>query len=85
MLSMHQENTGEFREKQFRKWFTYRPTDDTWANKHGLTHEIDVADGTRFAVVKKTVAIVAIDEADDGTPITEKWSLAQNRAYLKQS
>lgn len=38
-----------------------------------LPNEIYVADGVRFAKVLKTVAYVAVDEAEDGTPVIEKW------------
>jgi hypothetical protein len=35
----------------------------------------------RFGRVLKTVAHVAIDEADDGSPVLERWPLGRNVAY----
>lgn len=73
---------GAFKEKEHGHWFEYRETSDEWALEQGLTHEIAVADGKRYAKVKKTVAYVAIDEDDYGKAIIEKWKIAQHRVYL---
>lgn len=75
------QNLGEVKEKDFGNWFTYRKTENPWALKNGLPHEIDVLDGVRFARVLKTVAHVAVDEAPDGTPLTEAWSLKKHIQY----
>lgn len=69
--------TGEFQEKDYGKWFTYRASENTF----GLPHEIDVLDGTRFAKVMKTVAYVAVDEDADGNPVLEKWDLKKHHVY----
>lgn len=37
--------------------------------------------GWRYARVLKTVAHVVIDEADDGSPVVEKWELKSNITY----
>ena len=37
--------------------------------------------GWRYARVLKTVAHVVIDEADDGSPVVEKWELKSNINY----
>ena len=73
-------NIGEF-ETVDHVHFTYRPTTDPWAVKHGLTHEIDMFRGTRFAIVKKTVVHVAVDESQEGTPVLETWKLRSNNVY----
>ena len=68
--------TGEFKEKKFGHCFEYRPTFDSWAKSKGFEFELAAGDGSvRYANIKKTVAYVCIDESDDGTPITEKWSI----------
>jgi hypothetical protein len=37
--------------------------------------------GWRYALVKKTVAYIVTDEADDGQPVVEKWSIKGHRIY----
>ena len=37
--------------------------------------------GWRYARVLKTVAHVVTDEADDGSPVVEKWELKSNINY----
>ena len=75
-------NTGEFKERDCGRWFTYRPTVNPWARAHGLTHEIDVLDGVRFAIVRKTVAQICTDESAEGLPVCERWSLAKNNSFI---
>lgn len=74
-------STGEFTEVSMGKHFTYRPTTNHWALVHGLTHEVDVLDGVRFARVLKTVAHVAVDENADGNPVLEAWKIKQHLVY----
>lgn len=64
---------GCFENVETKKTFEYGEASDSWAAKYNLKHEIYVADGVRFAKVLKTVAYVAVDEAEDGTPVIEKW------------
>lgn len=81
MFKMHPENLGEFVEVDYGHTFTYRKTTDPWALKHGLIHEVDVGDDTRFAHVKKTRCIMSIDEKSDGTPLTETWKIRRHTQY----
>ena len=37
--------------------------------------------GWRYAVVKKTVAYVVVDEADGGGDVVEKWEIKSQRQY----
>lgn len=37
--------------------------------------------GKRYAKVGKTVAHIVIDEAADGSPVVEKWSIRNRRDY----
>lgn len=47
-----------------------------------MPHMIWASDGTtRLAHVKKTFAYVVVDEADDGGPCVEKWSIKNFAAY----
>lgn len=58
-----------------------------WALSHGMTHEVflkpvfnDHRD-SRFAIIKATVAQVAMDEAEGGKPVYEKWAIAGHKKY----
>ena len=37
--------------------------------------------GYRFAHVKKTVAVIVVDEDEYGLPVVEKWHLKKNNEY----
>jgi len=37
--------------------------------------------GWRYAIVKKTVATVVVDEDEYGYPVLEKWKLKSNKEY----
>ena len=78
-------NSGEFYECDFDKNFTYRETKNEWALSNGLKHEIDVLDGVRFANIRKTVANVCVDEASNGTPVTEKWFIKKHVVFRTNS
>lgn len=82
MLAPAPGKTGEFQEAEAGKWFTYQPTNDSWALAHGLTHEIDVLDGVRFAKVLKSRAHVCVDEAGDGAPVLQTWILKNHTSYV---
>lgn len=75
---------GEFQEKEHGKWFTYKKTNNPWALKHGLPHEIDVQDGVRYGHVKGTVAHIASDENADGTPEMNRWSIKNHTKWVKE-
>jgi hypothetical protein len=76
---------GSFQEKDHSKHFTYKKTNDTYAKKHNLPHEIDVGDGVRYGHVKGTVAHIATDENDDGTPKMQKWQIKNHKKWMKES
>lgn len=59
MLNFNTDNLGEFQERERGRWFTYRATSNSWALSHGLTHEVDVLDGVRFAIVKRPALVCA--------------------------
>jgi hypothetical protein len=61
-----------------------------WALSNGLTHEVflrpiwnDYRD-TRYAIIKKTVAMVAVDEAEGGKPVFEKWAITSHQTYTPE-
>lgn len=67
---------GSFKEKEFGKYFEFRPTSNPWAMSQGLEFEIALTNGEiRFAKILKTVAYVAIDEDVDGSAILQKWTI----------
>jgi hypothetical protein len=72
-------DAGVFYLPETRKYFTFRPTADEWAAKHELIHAIDVLDGVRFGVVRKSVAYVAVDEDEYGNPVLERWSITKRK------
>ena len=74
-------SAGEFQEREYSNWFTYLITQNEWALSHGLTHEVDVANGVRFAIVKKSVCHVATNEGDSGAPVLEVWQLKKYSVY----
>ena len=54
--------------------------DGDWAAKY--PHVVFMSDGSkRFATVKKTVVHIVIDEAADGQPVVEKWSIKRRAIY----
>lgn len=60
--------------------YAIRPADGSDFAEDGM-HIVYVQDGYRYARVLKTVAHVAIDENEDGSPVWEKWELSYNREY----
>ena len=75
-------DSGEFYLPETGKYFTFRPTDNPWAAQHDLIHEVDVLDGVRFAIVRKGIAYVAIDEDANGHPVLERWTITKRRTYV---
>ena len=76
---------GSFVEKQYGNFFEYDlHGEDTFA---GYPHRVWVSEnpvndsGWRYALVKKTVAYIVVDEADDGQPVVIKWSIKGHLNY----
>jgi hypothetical protein len=74
-------NLGEVREREHGCWFTYRASAHAWGLQHGLPHEVDVLEGTRAARVLGSVAYVATDENEDGSPKLVRWELTKHVRY----
>ena len=76
---------GAFIEKDHGNFFEYDlHGEDTFA---GYPHRVWVSEnpvndsGWRYALVKKTVAYIVVDEADDGQPVVIKWSIKGHLSY----
>jgi hypothetical protein len=82
-----QDQLGMFIEKETGNHFEYSPnTTDYWVTIEDYPHKVWVRDGGwRYARVLKTVAYVVTDEADDGSPIVQKWELKKNTNYNQRS
>jgi len=77
---------GEFVEKDYGNTFEFSLNNDTQDFCKDYSHKVWVGgivneQGYRYANVKKTVAYIAVDEADDGTAIIEKWNIKKLREY----
>jgi hypothetical protein len=84
---------GSFVEKSYGKFFEYdlvpadHSTGDHAASVSGYPHRVWVSEnpvndsGWRYALVKKTVAYIVTDEADDGSPVVKKWFIKGRRIY----
>jgi hypothetical protein len=79
------QEAGEFRMtvngKSVTRFFAH--DNDAWANSYGfnyrlLSNVVKVGSPVRFT---KTRAIVAIDEAADGSPVTETWEIRDLKFY----
>ena len=71
---------GYFTHKETGAVFDYNMKPD-WIVE-GMPHAIFMSDGTkRTAVVKKTVAYVAVDENEYGNPILERWPIKRHIIY----
>ena len=44
-------------------------------------HKLWTQDGYRYALIKKTVAYIVVDEDDAGLPVIEKWDIKQHYKY----
>ena len=79
---------GNFVEKEHGQNFEYSLNDDPFAWCEDYPHKVWVGShqiggdqGYRYAIVKKTVAYVCVDEDEFGLPVMEKWNLKKNTEY----
>ena len=81
---------GDFIEKSCNNSFEYSVNDEPLNSHLGedFPHKVwvggkDVAGmtGWRFAHVRKTVAVIVVDEDEYGLPVTEKWYIKRHRQY----
>ena len=77
---------GAFDEKEYVNPFEYSINNDTHAFAKDWPHKVWIGDvinnnGYRYALVKKTVVYVCVDEDDYGQPVVEKWRIKRHREY----
>lgn len=73
---------GSFVEKEFGNSFEYSFNDEKFSFCEDFIHKIWVGDGYRYGTVKKTVAVVCVDEDEYGLPVVEKWYIKNHREYV---
>jgi len=75
---------GAFVEKDNKNVFEYSINNDPLNNiNEDFLHKIWVGDGYRYATVKKTVAVVCVDEDEYGLPVLEKWFIKNHNEYVE--
>ena len=79
---------GTFVERDTGNYFEYSLNDDPMNWCEDFPHKVWVGgqgvcgdQGYRYAIVKKTVAYVCVDEDEFGLPVLEKWQLKKNMEY----
>ena len=73
---------GQFLSSETDVLFEYaRRTDDGWLLSKEFPHQIFVTDSTRYALIKKTIAYIVVDEAADGSPVVERWPIKRHQQY----
>jgi hypothetical protein len=73
---------GAFVEKEVGNTFEYSVNDDPYNGfNEDFPHKIWVGDGYRYGNVRKTVAVICVDEDEYGLPVTEKWYIKKHKEY----
>ena len=81
---------GMFVEKDTGNYFEYSVNDEPLSNSFGedFPHKVWVGGegfcgmrGWRYANVRKTVAVIVVDEDEFGLPVTEKWYIKGHKEY----
>ncbi len=74
---------GQFRNTMTRVIFEYSLGEaDDRPFGHEYSCKIWLQDGAfRWAKILKTVAYVVVDEAADGSPVTERWEISAHKEY----
>ena len=86
-----QKPIGRFVEKDTGNYFEYSLNDEPMNFGEEFPHKVWVGGGGvagmtgwRYAHVRKTVAVIVVDEDEFGLPVTEKWHLKKNDLYIGQ-
>jgi len=80
---------GCFFEKEVGNLFEFSRNDDDFAWCADYPHKVWVMEnpvndsGFRYAIVKKTVAYIVVDEDEYGRPVVEKWDIKNHKEYTK--
>lgn len=75
---------GQFTEKERGNYFEYSLNEEQVFEGYEFPHRVWVGGpghGYRYALVRKTVAYIVIDEDEYGKPVTEKWQLSKHTPY----
>ena len=77
MKTLSKTARGFFQEKEYHNFFSFRPTTNPWAISQGFAHEIILpeVDSVRYANIGRTVAVVAVDEDENGKSVVETWKI----------
>lgn len=76
---------GAFIEKDHGNFFEYDLHGESQLPEY--PHRVWVSEnpvndsGWRYALVKKTVAYIVVDEDESGQPVVQKWSIKAHRIY----
>ena len=73
---------GKFRNTETGVWFEFKEAE--LADRpfgHDFPHKVFVCEGFRWARVLKTVAHIVVDEADDGSAVTEGWHITSRMEF----
>lgn len=79
---------GSFREKEFNNFFEFSQNNTgtmpeyphlVWVSSNPINDS-----GFRFAIVKKTVAYVAINEDEEGNPTIDTWKIKERNLYKER-
>ena len=78
---------GVFTEKDVGNMFEFSKNEESQFNDY--PHKVWVGGkgvcgmtGWRYALVKKTVAYIVVDEDEQGNPVTEKWQIKGKKDYV---
>ena len=78
---------GGWRLKENDNFFEFSVNDDPFNFCEDFPHKVWVSNnpindsGYRYAIVKKTVAYICVDEDEFGLPVLEKWDIKNHRLY----
>lgn len=75
---------GCFTESEYGNRFEFSTNNEGCAFSSEYPHIVWVGnDKRRFAMVKKTVAYIVVDEDETGAPVVEKWNIKAHRKYYR--
>ena len=86
-MENYQTLVGQFKEKSAGKTHEYSLVEDKdkfreWGGDWFMyRHKLWTMDGYRYALIKKTVAYIVVDEDDAGLPVIEKWDISNHKVW----
>jgi hypothetical protein len=87
-MDNYQTTVGQFTERSVGKTHEYSNVPAGYFREWGgnwsmFKHKLWTLDGHRYALIKKTVAYIVVDEDDAGLPVIEKWDIANHKNWEK--